>query len=239
MSTPRSRHDRRDVVMSAAASLIRSASFDWFRGITYEDLERRTGIDRAQIARDFGSKSRLQLALVEHCLAQGSGGREFSDRMAEVATDVMADPEATCRDMIMAVGRLDEERGRDRRLFNQMAMWALAHEDPEVERRVRQLYRDNQEQYEEIFTTFTELLAERGFADRAGLEIGEVITLAVAISDGLALRAAFDPEAVTAGLTGRALVALTEAMVARPTPDGVAPSLGEGFALRLSGSTAS
>ena len=214
--------------MEAASGLLRSASFDWFRGITYEELETRTGIDRAQIARDFGGKENLQEELVDYCLSRGS--QDFPNRLVARVAELLAQQDVAIDQIIMAAGELEEHRRGDRRMFTQMAMWALGQQDPKVASKVRDLYAEAQEQYETLLHDLMSLAEADGLVARSGLDVVEVVTLAIAMADGLALRASFESDAIPDGLVGRALLALTEGLLGQPADDGSGMPLGQLFA---------
>ncbi len=210
--------------MNAAAKLLLSGDIKWAKGLTYDDLEERSEIDRGQIVRDFGGKQALVDALIDHCLLPPAPETVTEHEFLSQGSDWVPTNDFDLASAVIELGETAPRRAG--RLHNEAAIRALASDSPTAAARLRDLYRFREPDFNGLAQGFASAMEERGFARREGLTPEEVVVLARATLDGLALRGQVDPEAITPGLAGRAMLALAEAAIARPDEDGSVPPLG-------------
>lgn len=224
----RTRDERRGAVLDAAARILSSADVSWHAALTYDELELESGIDRSQISNDFGGKSGLVDAVLDHCLDPISwlnGGEDglLANRGAALfdSTDIQL------AEFLYEVGLIDEALIRaERRLYVQMAIWGMGADDPSIREKLRRLY----EFYDGLHVGLAEFilanLESRGFTLKKGLTLVELIVICTAIAEGLAIRYSVSPETAPEGLSGRAFIAMFESMV---EPIGADGELGDIF----------
>ena len=194
---------RRNAVLKAAHTYLCSGALTWDSILTYDRLEELSGLDRAQIAKDFGSKRELIDQLVTYSLAETSTEVEWLDEMVESAPSLIRDGSSSLANKLQAFGDLAEyEMSVDRTLRAQMAIWSMAAEDDQVRDRLQKAHRELNARTAAIAAEILNLVDERGHRARPEITPDLLATLANALAEGLAIRAAVDPEAVPAGTTG-------------------------------------
>lgn len=217
-SSSRSRREREEtkqLVLEAAAEILRSGSADWERVLTFDRLEQGSGVDRSDINKLFGKKAGLVKALVDHLL-KPSGDDEWSEEMTEQSVQSFAassDFAAVTGDM--ADYNYDSAVGDDR-IFSQMMLWSMASTDPTVRQNLRELYAWYDEQFLSIWSVATASASERGVQMRQGIGGQDFITIMTALLEGLLIRQAVDPDAIPGDLYKRAMLALYEAVFLQP-----------------------
>lgn len=205
--------ERKQRVLDTALSILRSGDVRWHSVITYDDLEQGSGIDRKQIASDFGSKNGLISELIDHGVKPADADAEWMDGLEDASDDLMADDSIGFADKLMAFAAMDASHVRtDRRIFTQMAMWAFASEDPKAASRLKEMYRFYDLRHEALWRSAIAALDDAGLTMRDGIAPAEFVTVMTALIEGLAIRAAVDEESVADDLAGRVLVALVESL---------------------------
>ncbi len=219
-------------MIQAGAHVIRSSRLDWSNGLTYDVLESESGVDRAQITRDFGNKQNLVGAVIKHSLEIDESQLE---RYLADLEQLLGDRDRPLAEALHNAGMLDEQFIRDnRRIYAQMTLWGSAGEEEDVASLIRSFYREYDERRREItIRTVEKRLAEAGLSLRAGLSGAEIMALLTAISEGLAVRTAIDPDTMQPGSTGVVYQLIVEALIDLPAlPDVDGPGrIGDRIAL--------
>ncbi len=180
--------------------------------LTFGRLAIETEIDQSQIARDFGSKDALVSELVGELLSPTTN-QDFLDGVDDTVTKILEDG-LPLRDLILGLGQINDELTRaENRFHPQMIVWSAASEMPEVARQLRALYGHYEEHHTGAWNDVAAHIEKHGGHVRSGLSSTELTTVLTAITEGLAIRAAVDPDAVPDDLTGRAFLAMIESMV--------------------------
>lgn len=216
------------MVLDAAARILSSADVSWHAALTYDELELESGIDRSQISNDFGGKSGLVDAVLDYCLdptAWLSGGEE--GLLANQAERLFSATDLELAEYLIEIGMIDEELVRtERRIYVQMAIWGMGADDPAIREKLRKLY----DFYDEIHLGLAQMILDsaeaKGYTLKRGMTLRELIVVCTAIAEGLAIRFSVSPETAPEGLSGRAFVALFEAMI---EPIGADGELGDIF----------
>ncbi len=200
-------------MLEAADGLLRSRSVDWGRLFTYDELSNEAGIDRKQIADDFGSKARILEALVEFYLdPESNDSDDWLTQFTELASTLLEDDATSFVDGLRVLGTLSHQHARrDRRQTGRLALWSLARADPHVSSKLRSLYGYYAEGYTQLLQMAEAWFEKRGVRPRPGLTTAEFITGVTAITEGLGIRAEFDGQVVREDLPGTMLVAFAEA----------------------------
>lgn len=225
------RDERRRLVLEAADALLRSRSVDWGRLFTYDELSNEAGIDRKQISDDFGSKAQIVDTLIEFYLApESNDSDDWLTEFIEHGAVLLADENTSFEDGLRLLGMLSHEHARrDRRQTGRIALWSLARADPQVSSKLRSLYRYYGDGYIKLIEMAEAWFELRGVRPRPGLTTEQFITGVTAFTEGLGIRAEFDPEAVADGLPATLLVAFAEAYftdVDDPSTDAIGSRIG-------------
>ncbi len=210
----RSLDDRRAAVVEAGANLIFSSKLDWENGITYDALEGASGVNRAQITRDFGSKAKLIRAVIGRCL---DTDQSDIDDFFEQLTAAVTDRSLSLPDALMRVGDVEDGFLRNnRRVHAQMLLWSAAGDDAELAAQIRSFYRfyDAQKaaivcrEIEERFSVANLVSADPRRCER-------FMAMFTAMAEGLAIRSAIDPDSIPPGTTGLIYTHIVESYVTR------------------------
>ncbi len=213
MSPPRglSRDERRERVLLAADALLRSRSIDWGRLFTYDDLSSESGIDRKQIADDFGSKAQIVNALVEFYLDPDRNVDDRVSGLTEYRDAIFNDDSLEFSEGIRVLGMLGHAHARrEERLSGRLALWSLARADPAVSTRLQQLYQRYADEYRGFIQATEAWFEKKGVKTKTGITTDQFITILNAVTEGLAIRADVDQDAVPEQLPGDAIVLLAE-----------------------------
>lgn len=212
--TFRSLDDRRGAVVEAGANLIFSSKLDWENGITYDALEAASGVNRAQITRDFGSKAKLIRAVIGRCLdTDQSDIDDFFDQLTAAVTD----RSLSLPDALMRVGDVEDGFLRNnRRVHAQMMLWSAAGDDAELAEQIRNFYHFYDAQKSAIVCREIQHrfdAAELVSADPGRCE--RFMAMFTAMAEGLAIRSAIDPDSIPPGTTGLLYTHIVESYVTR------------------------
>ncbi len=207
------KRERRGQVLLAADSFLRSRAVDWGRLFTYDELSAETGLDRKQIADDFGSKAHIVDALIDFYLSPGNNDLDnWLTNFTAQAESILADRSLSFTEGLRTLATVSHDHARrDRRQTGRLALWSLARGEPAVSSRLRILYDYYGSEYVAILRVTEEWFASRGIRPRPGLTTEQFIVGFTAITEGLGIRAEFDEDAVPPELPGTLLIALTEA----------------------------
>ena len=196
----RSIDERRHTVLAAASELIRSANVEWASSVTFGELAIATGIDQAQIARDFGSKDALVSELIDHLLDPGAYSHHYED----VAEWARSSPTAgNLGEALSDWGRRNDELNRNSLdlLRAQMTLWAAADGGSTEWRCLNRVYKALVDEHvAEVQPVVDGALAE-GAVLSGWLTVRELVVIMNVVVEGLMIRAAIDPDAVTPDLT--------------------------------------
>ena len=213
------RETRKQEVLAAAQRYLSSAELSWERLLTYDKLEELTGLDRAQISKDFGGKDGLLEAVVDNGLPSVGNELDWMLEQTELSNELTTDEDVCLEDAVRTFALFNDAQIRnDERFVFQMALWATAANNSTYQAKLRELYKT----FDELASislqhAFEQILAEQ--PARAGLTVKELAIAATALVEGLAIRHAVDPESVSDQLTGSVLVALTESLMPNSKED--------------------
>ncbi len=107
-----------------------------------------------------------------------------------------------------------------------MAIWGMGADDPTIRGKIRGLYEFYDEVHLELSRFILANVEAKGYQLKEGLTLEELVVVCTAVAEGLAIRHSVYPESAPDGLSGRAFVALFEAMV---EPKGAGGKLGDIF----------
>lgn len=215
-------------MLEAAARILSSADVSWHAALTYDTLEMESGVDRSQISNDFGGKAGLIDEVLDYCLSPTAwldGGEE--GMLANRAMDLFSSAGLELTDFLYQVGLIDEQLVRaERRIYIQMAIWGMGADDPTIRKKLRDLYQYYDELHLGLANFIEANVAAKGYQLKKGITMDELVVVCMAVAEGLAIRYSVYPESAPEGLSGRAFVALFEAMV---EPIGADGELGDVF----------
>lgn len=209
----RPREAREQAVLEAAADRISSAAVRWASALTFGDLADATGIDQAQISRDFGTKDELVVRLIRYMLdpavyfrhvehvASWSEGLPGSGLRLDEAFDLW--------------GSSNDElnRGHLAQLRAQMLLWASAEPGSREWRALGDVYRSLVAHHVAEAQAAIEHAIEQGATPRGDLNLQEVVVIMTAVVEGLMIRASVAPDLVDPELTSKAVKALIAGVV--------------------------
>ncbi len=220
-ATRRSRNERRQAVLGAAAERVRAAQIDWAAALTFGALAQQTGIDQGQIARDFGSKEGLAVELARYLLDPEAYRRQ-AERSAD-RTAALVDREVSVADAVRdwAAGNDLEYRGRHEQLRSQMMLWAAAEPGSAEWEQLGRVARAAVDRRVEATDLVIDRAVANGATRRRQLSAQELVVVLGAVVEGLAIRASVAPELVADDLTARTALALIAALVG---PDEIGPA---------------
>ena len=201
-------------MLEAALQSVRDSAFEWTSSITFLDLAVATGIDQAQIARDFGSKDELAQDLILYMLDGERYGR-FEQELGEL-------PEARFDTIADLVSRWAAESDRRNRvgqdLTSEMLLWAAAGPGSPEWRALAKLQRHILDYSEEIAEQLLAVAVDNGAVRRNQLTPREFSMALTSVVEGLAIRASIGSESISPDLTERVALALGAALIG-PTPE--------------------
>ena len=214
------------VVLDAAREYLSSADLVWSRVLTYDKLEEISGLDRAQIAKDFDSKDELSRRLAQHCLGSHPSNIAWLVEALEAVPGQCRDPLTTLEDVVRLLGAVSQtEMQSDEVIHAQLAVWGLASKG-ENRDDLREMYSMYDDVVEIGVQHFFDYVEESGRYLRPGIDVRNVSTALNSLSQGLRIRSTVDPEAVPAGMTGTFFVLLLSAMIADyPNPEPIGENL--------------
>ena len=216
----RSIDERRHTVLAAASELIRSANVEWASSVTFGELAIATGIDQAQIARDFGSKDALVAELIDHLLDPGAYTHHYED----VAEWAESSPSAgNLGEALTDWARRNDELNRNSLdlLRAQMMLWAAADRGSTEWQCLRRVYKALVDEHVAEIEPVVDGAIAGGSVLSGWLSLRELVVIMNVVVEGLMIRAAIDPHAVAPDLTAKAAKALFASAFAEQggTPD--------------------
>ena len=208
-----SREERKAKVLAAGAAKLLSANYPWANALTYDYLERASGVDRRQIDRDFGGKQAMVNELVLYCTDADRTAASWRDRYEAIGT-LMADPELSIAEAFRHIGtELQASNSTDQQLLSQLALWGFAHDDRSTRAALTDLYEVWDLGTETLMHRWFEANAHLGVSQRPGLTAREFAIVVTALAEGVGMRARWQPDEVADDLVGRVLIALISAWV--------------------------
>ena len=158
--------------------------------------------------RIWRDKREFQIALLEAAIQDrnSDGPNDNSRTIVEALPDIRNEPFENriaamvelCRTVGLVNGYVDDIK-KDRTWAVWVSIWATTVADPKSGKRLLPLLHSGEQQTIEDFSVLYAAIFERlGLQPKPGYTTTQFATLAAAITDGLALRAALDPELVTA-----------------------------------------
>lgn len=220
-ATRRSRQDRRQTVLAAAAARVRSARVDWASTLTFGRLAADTGIDQGQIARDFGSKDGLTVELARYLLDPETDRRRRQPTLSWAEDVVEQDGSLIDALHSWASGSHREHRDDHEFLRAQMMLWASTEPGSPEWERLAEVIRDLVDRYAPATRRVVERAAANGATRRHHLSPEELVLVMSAVVDGLMIRASVAPDLVAGDLTARVVTALYASLIG---PDDVDPA---------------
>lgn len=216
----RTKDDRRLAVLDAAREFLRSADLAWSRVLTYDTLEELSGIDRAQIAKDFSSKDELSQALREFLLRPSEQQTELIEGALDLLPGMLADENTSLAEIVHAFGEVSRTQMiADDNVYTHMTLWGMAARDPESSKDLRSLFG----YFESINGRSIELIYDHieaaGYTMRPEFTRREAAVIVGAFVQGLLLREGLDPGSVPEDLRSRVLPLLLGAMISKSPDD--------------------
>ena len=170
MNTDAAADERKNRVLAAAAEHLRSANVEWSKALTYDLLAELTGIDKKQIATDFGPKREMMAALVSYCLDPSIEQSDYIDDVIELGDDMLVDEELGFEAMLRMVADTAYRNLRGSgRLRSEMALWALASEDRAVRDQLSTLYSFYDDASLDLYRSVADRYERVGVTPRDGL----------------------------------------------------------------------
>ena len=218
MANNSEKDERRALVVDSALSYLTSADLSWSRLLTYDKLEELSGLDRAQIAKDFNNKDQLLEAVLDRALARPDGVELLDEQMATFI-DIFFDDSQSMATKLQAAGDINDANQRaDPTVVFQMAMWSMVKNNPKYADRLQTMYALFDSGVLDILQSLRDALAESNVQFRDGFNMNHFAVAVVALVEGLHIRSAVDPDAVPDGFTGVLFTLLVEGLVADQTP---------------------
>ena len=228
MASPKA--ERQQAVLEAKRDYLSSAELSLDRLLTYDKLEELTGLDRAQIAKDFGGKAALLESVVDFVLASENNPHEWLPEQSKRINDLIAEDSGSLKDQLHLMALMSDANQRsDPTVIFQMALWSLASKDPDLTQRLRTMYDIFDDASRVAAAGVIERMESWGLHIRHGITIDELSVAITAMVEGLGIRAAVDPDAVPEHLTGTVLVAMVEALICDQTEGAAFGSLLDKF----------
>ena len=220
------RAKRRHQVLEAATEYLSSSALDIDRLLTYDRLEELSGIDRAQIAKDFGSKSKLIDDLVDFALISPSNPEAAFDEELREELLRLADASPSPSRLFARIAEVSDNLIRNDPSFRiQLAVWSLSHQNTAAQDRLALMYEQIGRGAEDVTDHYVSLFESQGFEMPKDLNNRELSVLFTAIGEGLAIRAAVDPDSVPDGLTAKAFTLITQGVILDSGNDAVGDAL--------------
>lgn len=206
-----SKYERKQAVLDAAAQRVKVAEVGWQKSLTYGDLENATGIDRAQIARDFGSKDRLIDELVAFLLRpEDVGERLDAELTAAGISDSLDAADAGSR---LAAGMTSYYDRHAQDLESEALVWAVGDRGSTEWQASRELHREQISRTTAEVESILSRAKTAGAVPRDGLS-GDQIGFAVAcLAEGLKVRRDCTDDLVADDLLDRAVKLLLSAAI--------------------------
>ena len=184
-----------------------------FEKLEARSIAARAGVTTGAFYHHFDSQDSYVHALLEYALGQDPNP-PFAQAIAEYGERVAAG--ATFLDAVTAAStRMIEFARSDATFVLQMAVWAKAHRDIELSRRLDRMYSQVEAEQAAVYEGVLESL---GREMRPPFQINAVACSLMAVFEGLSLRQAVSPDAVPSDRMGTLLLAIMELMT-RPIGD--------------------
>lgn len=208
-------------MVDAAVDFVQRAQRAWTAAMTFGNLANVTGIDQAQIARDFGSKDALIDAVVDSIFTTQANETYIENNsfwMDRIAHDL----DTPLSEIMEQIGGYFEQYIAED--FDQsvayLALWSCADLGSAEWRALGRVHTHLLERSGELMDGCIAALVERGAVRRDYFTPTEFITLVDATIEGVLIRWSTAPELVPPGLLGKAIVALMTGIVG---PDAETP----------------
>lgn len=200
-----SRSERKQAVLEAAASMLRTRQVEWASSLTFGTLATATDIDQAQIARDFGDKEALVEELVLH-LTQLPNFDEFHEHGTGWVLKALELGDYLGNLIDAWSESLDELQMSDHSIElvrAELLFWAASDERSVERHALGQVYTQVSKANIDSILAIAAIVERAGGVTRSGLSAQEVAVLIAAFAVTAARYRVTDPElaAATEGLS--------------------------------------